>query len=96
MKQTTVLDVGGLHWATSAPIIESALQRRPGVLAVSANAANQTATVSYDPDATTVGGYRDVKVIGKFTAGDLCMVCEVQVIDRQSRRTLFQFRVSSV
>lgn len=54
MTQTTVLDVGGLHWATSAPIIESALQRRPGVLAVSANAANQTATVSYDPDATTV------------------------------------------
>ena len=54
MSQTTVLHVGGLHWATSARAIESTLLRRPGVEAVDANAANQTATVSYDPGATSV------------------------------------------
>ena len=54
MPETTVLDVGGLHWATSAPIIESTLKRRPGVVAVSANAANQTATVTYEPAQTSV------------------------------------------
>ena len=51
---STVLDVGGLHWATSEKVIESALMRRPGVTAVEANAANQTATVTYDPSATSV------------------------------------------
>ena len=51
---TTVLDVGGLHWASSTSVIESALMRRPGVTAVEANAANQTATVTYDPSSTSV------------------------------------------
>jgi len=55
MSETTVLRLGGLHWATSARAIESTLLRRPGVEAVDANAANQTATVTYDPDSTSVG-----------------------------------------
>ncbi|WAL49778.1 heavy metal translocating P-type ATPase [Rhodococcus pyridinivorans] len=54
MNHTTVLEVGGLHWATSTAVVESTLRRRPGVTAVQANAANQTATVSYDPDRTSV------------------------------------------
>ena len=54
MSETTVLHVGGLHWATSQRAIESALMRRPGVEAVDANAANQSATVTYDPAATSV------------------------------------------
>ena len=54
MSQTTVLHVGGLHWATSEPAIESALGRRAGVEAVAANAANQSATVTYDPAVTSV------------------------------------------
>ncbi|MGV9733931.1 heavy metal translocating P-type ATPase [Rhodococcus aetherivorans] len=54
MNRTTVLEVGGLHWATSTPAIESTLLRRPGVTAVEANAVNQTATVTYDPDRTSV------------------------------------------
>ncbi|WP_197505957.1 cation-translocating P-type ATPase [Mycobacterium sp. 852014-52144_SCH5372336] len=54
MTETTVLEVGGLHWATSEPVIENTLMRRPGVNAVTANAANQTATVSYDPAQTSV------------------------------------------
>jgi Cu2+-exporting ATPase len=49
-----VLQVGGLHGATSSGIIEKTLLRRPGVLAVEANAVAQTATVTYDPDATSV------------------------------------------
>ena len=54
MSQRTVLEVGGLHWATTARGIEATLLRRPGVEAVEANAANQTATVTYDPDTTSV------------------------------------------
>lgn len=53
-SQKTVLQLGGLHWATSARAIESTLMRRPGVEAVSANAANQTASVTYDPSLTSV------------------------------------------
>ncbi len=54
MAETTVLDVRGLHWASSEAIIESTLRRRPGVVAVNANAANQTATVTFDPAQTTL------------------------------------------
>ncbi|NHB84964.1 cation transporter [Tessaracoccus sp. HDW20] len=53
-NQTTVLEVGGLHWATSEPVIEKTLRERPGVLAVQASAVSQTATVTYDPDTTSV------------------------------------------
>jgi Cu2+-exporting ATPase len=52
--RTIVLDVGGLHWATSSASVRTALLRRPGVLSVEANAANQTATVTYDPAQTSV------------------------------------------
>ncbi|WP_404386455.1 heavy metal translocating P-type ATPase [Knoellia locipacati] len=54
MSQRTVLQLGGLHWATSARVIESTLTRRRGVEQVAANAANQTATVTYDPSVTSV------------------------------------------
>ncbi|WP_421734517.1 heavy metal translocating P-type ATPase [Cellulomonas sp.] len=52
--ETTVLEVGGLHWATSEPIVERALARRPGVLNVEANALAQTANVTYDADQTSL------------------------------------------
>jgi Cu2+-exporting ATPase len=51
---TIVLDVGGLHWATEQAVVEAQLGRRPGVVAVSANAVNQTATVRFDPSLTSV------------------------------------------
>src|SRR5688572_3517110 len=54
MSKTTVLHVGGLHWATSEHAVESTLSRRAGVESVEANAANQSATVTYDPDVTSV------------------------------------------
>ncbi|EWT07735.1 ATPase P [Intrasporangium chromatireducens Q5-1] len=53
-SQTTILQVGGVHWATSEAVIENTLLRRPGVLGVQASAASQTATVTYDPDRTSV------------------------------------------
>ena len=53
-NQTTVVNVGGLHWATSEAVIEKTLLRRPGVLKVDANAMSQTATVTFDPAATSI------------------------------------------
>ena len=53
-SQTTVLQVGGLGWATSAAVVETTLRRRRGVLEVVASAVSQTATVTYDPDSTNV------------------------------------------
>lgn len=52
--RSTVLALGGLHWATSEPIVQKALLRRSGVLAVEAHAMSQTATVTFDPDVTSV------------------------------------------
>gem|GEM_PF-2515710 len=49
-SRTTVLQVGGLNWATSAAIVEQTLRRRPGVLAVEANVVAQSANVTFDPD----------------------------------------------
>ena len=52
--RSVVLDVSGLHWATSERVVENMLCRRPGVLDVQANAVAQTATVTYDPEGTSV------------------------------------------
>ncbi|MCX5044055.1 heavy metal translocating P-type ATPase [Aldersonia sp. NBC_00410] len=54
MNRTTVLEMGGLQWASSKATVEATLLRRPGVASVEANAVNQTATVTYDPAATSV------------------------------------------
>lgn len=53
-NQTTVLEVGGLHWATSEPVIEKTLLERLGVLAIEASAVSQTETLTYDADKTSV------------------------------------------
>ncbi|MGW4018323.1 heavy metal translocating P-type ATPase (plasmid) [Rhodococcus aetherivorans] len=58
-ERTAVLEVGGLHWATSTASVESTLLRRPGVSEVEANAVNQTATVTYDPAVTSVAALTD-------------------------------------
>lgn len=59
VNSTVVLHVGGLHWATSAASVEATLLRRPGVVSVAANAANQTATVTYDAATTSVAQLSD-------------------------------------
>jgi Cu2+-exporting ATPase len=51
---TTVLEVSGVHWASSKNVAESILSRRPGVLAVEVNPVAQTATVTYDPATTSL------------------------------------------
>ncbi|WP_226363894.1 heavy metal translocating P-type ATPase [Pseudonocardia abyssalis] len=52
--RTVVVELDGLHWATETKAVEAVLGRRPGVVAVEANAVGQTATVTYDPATTTV------------------------------------------
>ncbi|OIJ27626.1 heavy metal translocating P-type ATPase [Nocardioides luteus] len=59
MTSTAVLEVSGVHWASSKSVAESVLGRRPGVLAVDANPVAQTATVTFDPDLTDVTQLRD-------------------------------------
>jgi Cu2+-exporting ATPase len=51
---TVTLKVGGLMWASSDAVIDATLGRRPGVVAVHANAHAGTATVSFDPARTSV------------------------------------------
>jgi len=52
--QRTVVEVRGLHWATSKTVVENVLSQRPGVTAVEANPVAQTATVSFNPEVTSV------------------------------------------
>ena len=53
-RATTVLHVGGLHYASEKAVVERALGRQEGVLVSEANPVAQTATVEYDPAATSV------------------------------------------
>ena len=67
---TAVLHVGGLHYATEKAVVERVLGRRPGVLSVEANPVSQTATVTFDPERTTVAELREwVKECGYHCAG---------------------------
>ncbi|MEO8689333.1 MAG: heavy metal translocating P-type ATPase [Solirubrobacteraceae bacterium] len=69
-QETAVLHVGGLHYATQKSLVEHALGRRPGVLAVDANPVAQTATVTYDPAQTSVEELRPwVQECGMHCAG---------------------------
>jgi P-type Cu2+ transporter len=53
-----VLHVGGMYRGSEDAVVEAALARRPGVLAVEASAAAQSATVIYDPAVTSVAQLR--------------------------------------
>ncbi|MEV8134707.1 heavy metal translocating P-type ATPase [Microbacterium aurantiacum] len=52
--RTVTLQVSGMIRATSKNVTEAHLSRQPGVIAVDANPVSQTATVTYDPDTTSV------------------------------------------
>jgi Cu2+-exporting ATPase len=68
--KTTVLEVSGVHWATSKNVAESVLSRRPGVLAVDVNPVAQTATVRYEAATTSVAELaRWVRDCGYHCAG---------------------------
>ena len=67
---TTVLHVGNLHWATEKAVVESLIGRIAGVEGVEANPVAQTATVTYDPAATSVATLRKwVEDCGYHCAG---------------------------
>jgi P-type Cu2+ transporter len=51
---TAVMHVGALHYASEKAVVEGALGNRPGVVEVEANPVAQTATVTFDPDRTSV------------------------------------------
>ena len=69
-QATAVLHVGGLHYASEKAVVERVLGNRPGVLAVEANPVSQTATVTFDPDRTTVADLREwVEQCGYHCAG---------------------------
>jgi P-type Cu2+ transporter len=68
--RSAVLHVGGLHYASQKAVVERVLANRPGVVAIDANPVAQTATVTYDPDATTVEALRQwVEECGFHCAG---------------------------
>src|SRR5216684_1891679 len=65
-----VLEVRGVQWASEKSRVEAILGRRPGVVAVEANPVAQTATVRFDPAATTVLELRDwIRDCGYHCAG---------------------------
>jgi Cu2+-exporting ATPase len=68
--QTVVLHVGGLHYASEKAVVEQVLRHRPGVLSVDANPVAQTATVTFDPEATSIEALRGwVEDCGYHCAG---------------------------
>ena len=70
MVATTVLHVGGLHYASEKGRVERALEARPGVVGVEANPVAQTATVVFEPSQTSVADLRSwVEVCGYHCAG---------------------------
>ncbi|MGC5077365.1 heavy metal translocating P-type ATPase [Agrococcus sp. DT81.2] len=52
--QTAVMEVAGVHWASSKSIAEASLSRRPGVVSVEANPVSQSANVTFDPKVTSI------------------------------------------
>jgi len=55
---TVVIEASGMLRASEKAVVEAAIGRRPGVIEVEANPVNQTATVSFDPAATSLADLR--------------------------------------
>lgn len=77
-RQTTVLHVGGMYRATEKAVVEEALRRRPGVLAVEADPVAQTACVTFDSQRTSVAELRRwvrecrMHCAGRSVPGHIC------------------------
>ncbi len=68
--ETGVFHVGGLNFASEKIVVEGVLERRPGVASVDANPVAQTATITYDPRATSVAKLRTwIEECGYHCAG---------------------------
>ncbi|HEV3283119.1 MAG TPA: heavy metal translocating P-type ATPase, partial [Solirubrobacteraceae bacterium] len=70
---TVVLHVGRQYRGSEKLVVEKALRSRPGVIEVDANPAAQTATVTYDPQLTSVKELRRAVAEGGFE----CAGCNV-------------------
>jgi P-type Cu2+ transporter len=69
-RESAVLHVGALHYASEKAVVERVLGRLPGVFAVEANPVAQTATVTFDPALTSVAELaRWVEECGYHCAG---------------------------
>ena len=69
-QATAVLDVRPMLRASEKSVVEAVLGRQPGVARVDANPVSQTATVTYDPDRTSVEDLRRlVEECGYHCAG---------------------------
>ncbi len=68
--EAVVLEVAGVHWASSKSVAEAMLTRRPGVLSVDVNPVAQTANVRFDPAQTSVADLREwIRDCGYHCAG---------------------------
>jgi P-type Cu2+ transporter len=72
-SETVVLHVGKQYRGSEKLVAEGALRSRPGVIAIEANPAAQTATVTYDPRLMSVEELRRVVEEGGFD----CAGCNV-------------------
>jgi len=69
-RRRATLHVGGLHYASEKAVVERVLANRPGVFEVEANPVAQTATVTFDPAATSIDQLRHwVEECGYHCAG---------------------------
>ncbi|MFG1710998.1 heavy metal translocating P-type ATPase [Nonomuraea sp. M3C6] len=69
-RSTAILDVSGLQWASEQNVVRAVLSRRPGVIEVEVNPVGQTATVVFDPRATSLAELRRwVEECGYHCAG---------------------------
>src|SRR5262249_12185350 len=77
-RETAVLHVGGLSYASEKGVVERRLGAQPGVVAVVANPVAQTATVEFDPEKTNVPALRrwveecGYHCAGRSTPGHIC------------------------
>ncbi len=78
-SKRTTLHVGGIYRGSEHLVVQAALSRHHGVIAVDANPVAQTATVEYDPAATSVDELRrSVENCGYHCAGRSvpCELCD--------------------
>ena len=61
-RETAVLDLGNLQFASEESVLAAALRRAPGVDRVEVNAVAQAATVTYDTELTSVAELRQVVI----------------------------------
>jgi Cu2+-exporting ATPase len=86
-----VLHTGGLRFGDEKAVLERALSRRPGVRSVSANPAAETASVTYDPDLTSVAELRrwveecGYHCAGQSVPGHICDAME-EPVSRRGRQ----------